>query len=94
MCYQSNIDQFATVKYKSSVIEDLFLEYRLLKSKHSQRMESIYSIYVSATQNDVIEYKLAFDVCRNITRGIEIFNLISRNSVTPCTLFDVLEDLL
>ena len=86
--------QFKLIKHREKTIKGLHLKYSLLKTENIISRHSIYSVRIDATQNGVSEYKLAFDISRNLIIATNIFNILVRNTVTPCTLFDILEDIL
>ncbi|MBE6625768.1 MAG: hypothetical protein E7628_01110 [Ruminococcaceae bacterium] len=86
--------RFELIKYKKTTVEEIFLEYSLLKSKYILSCNTVYSVRVDATQNGVTEYKLAFDITRKLKTAKQIFDILVNGNVTPCTMFDVLEDIL
>ncbi len=91
---QFDYNQFVTVERRSVEIDDINLEYSLLEIRNMLSGEHIYSLKVSVTQEDSTEFKLAFDISRDLSRAKELFEILHRNTVTPCTLYDVLEDIL
>lgn len=86
--------QFKRVKHQKKTAEGLYLEYSLLRTSNMISGDNIYSVRIDMTQGKVTEYKIAFDISRRLYKAKSIFNILVRNTVTPCTLFDVLEDIL
>ena len=86
--------QFVEIKHQKKSVKGIFLEYSLLKTKCTLCGDVIYSLRIESTQNGVTDYKLAFDISRDRSTATCIFNSIVSGKVTPCTLFDILEDIL
>ena len=70
------------------------LAYALYRRKLSVRGEHAYSIAVRISSPGYADSAFACDVTRSRTRAVRLFDAVTRGLVTPCTLFDVLEDLL
>ncbi len=70
------------------------LTYSLYRSAFSVDGEHIYSLSVRIRDLFSEETAFAYDVSRQRGRALRLFELVSRGLVTPCTLYDVLEDLL
>lgn len=95
MCNEKSIGiECKSVKHMSLDCEDYSLEYDLLKSVFKVRGRYLYSISVSISDGVVSETKLAHDITRLRRRALEIFDIFTRNTVTPCTLFEILSDIL
>ena len=86
--------QFEQIKHKKKSAKGIRLEYSLLKSKRTLCGDEIYSIKIESIQNGATDYKLAFDISRDRNTATCIFDCIVAGKVTPCTLFDILEDIL
>jgi hypothetical protein len=86
--------QFKRVKHQKKTVEGLYLEYSLLRTPNMISGDNIYSVRIDLTNGTKTEYKLAFDISRSLISAKKIFNTLVCNAVTPCTLFDVLEDIL
>ena len=74
-----------------------FAGYRLtydLFQRELPRGGHSYSIGVSIVGGRVPDRALARDVARTRSRALSLFAKICEGLVTPCTLFDVLEDML
>lgn len=70
------------------------VNYRLYCSRIDSENRDSYSVSVTSCFNNNTETVLAKDISSERERASEIFSLISENFVTPCTLFDILEDIL
>lgn len=84
---------FDIIMSECASIDSLCLEYRLLSSKAASGRD-IYSVEIVSELNGTVDYKFAFDITSSFDRSKEIFTLLFKNTVTPCTLFDVLENIL
>ena len=70
------------------------IDYILWESRGSGEFGTIYSVTVSSTKDSCSHEKTAYDITRNRVRALSLFDLLVRNTVTPCTILDVLEDIL
>ena len=70
------------------------LKYSLMKSYKRIGGRYSYSVTLEETSCGQRSFIFASDVSRIRKRAYEIFRLISEGSVTACTFFEVLEDLL
>ena len=86
--------QFKQIKHQKKSVKGIRLEYSLLKTKCTLCGDAIYSLRIKSTQNGVSDYKLAFDISRDRNTAMSIFDCIVAGKVTPCALFDILEDIL
>ena len=98
------------IQYRRAEVMDLRLDYRLFESVHTLNRRHVYSIAVSVSPVDPdpganpdpehstgvqeAEEAFVYDVTRLRKRALSLFRVISEGLVTPCTLTDVLEDLL
>lgn len=81
---------------------DILIVYRLLRSPvvsndelvHSKdKRSSTYSVsivMISGTNQREEEY--IYDVTRDAEEGRKIFRLLSENTVTPCAVYEILDD--
>ncbi len=74
--------------------EGYSLTYTLWKFRGEGAFGTVFSVTVSAIKGTYSDEKNAYDITRNKRRAGKIFDLLVRNTVTPCTLIDVLEDIL
>ncbi len=70
------------------------LTYVLTETHGIGAFGSVYSVTVSIRKGSYVEEQTAYDVSRKKEKAVEIFELLYRNTVTPCTLIDVLTDIL
>ena len=82
------------VREKELLIDNLKLTYTLYSNSIRSGDENVYSIEVNCISNIGNDSAFIFDITRTKTRADEIFRIISENSVTPCTLTEVLEEIL
>lgn len=54
----------------------------------------IYSLYVTLALDSYYESDFVFDIARSREASVGLMELLSRNTVTPCTLREVLSELL
>lgn len=67
---------------------------RLSETRGEGKFRSIFSVTVTIRKGSYIDEKTAFDITRNRQKALWIFDMLWKNNVTPCTLTEVLEDLL
>ena len=79
---------------RTADLENLHLEYRLYETGFLIDRRHAYSIAVTAVSSDDCDQLCVCDVTRIKRRALSLFRLIADGLVTPCTLTDVLEDLL
>ena len=84
----------AIISQKSIHVEEFDLVYSLFKSKKRSLGRYVYSIEISVSDGNNVESNFVYDVTRLKKRAETIFHLLCENAVTPCTLCDVLEDIL
>ena len=70
------------------------LSYALYRSGFTVNGEHVYSLSVTIQSLRETENAFACDVTRSRSRALSLFETISRGLVTPCTLYDILEDML
>lgn len=68
--------------------------YRLLESVNPMERRSVFSVTISIQKGNYHDERTAFDIARNRRAALRILDILQRNTVTPCALFDVLEDIL
>lgn len=72
----------------------LRIEYSLYETKFKVHGRRIYSICITSKYNNIIESVFTSDISRFKPQAIYIFKTLCKNTVTPCTLNDVLENIL
>lgn len=55
---------------------------------------TVFSVTVSVKKGTYSDEASAWDITRDRVRAEELFDLLVRNTVTPCTLRDILSDIL
>lgn len=83
-------DRGEAIRKRDISIEDLRLEYTLYESMNAHEARYVYSVSVSCGT----EFACADDISSLRIRADELFEILSGGAVTPCTLFEVLEDIL
>ena len=71
--------------------------YRLLYALYGSKCPNgdfSYSVTVTITDGENCETAAASDLTRSPEEAVRLFSLLSRGTVTPCALADVLEELL
>ena len=81
-----------TIETCTAEVENIRLTYTLFTSPAEYDGRKCYSLTVTAETNDEITSSTAHDITRRRKDAIHYFRLITRGLVTPCTLFDILED--
>ena len=81
-----------TIDMRISEIAGYRLTYRL--EEIPLHRGASYAIAVRIESDDRAEDAVVHDVCRNRAEAETLFHAIVKGLVTPCTLMDVLEDLL
>ena len=79
---------------KSININGMTLSYFLYRSQKKSNGRYIYSVCITLSTAEETGSNFVFDITRKRSRADEIFNLICEGTVTPCTLTDILEDIL
>lgn len=79
---------------RDTSIDNLYLTYTLFRSAKKASGRYVYSVEISIFDGDNTESNFVFDISRLKGRAKDIFDLLYENCVTPCTLKDVLEDIL
>lgn len=74
--------------------EGYTITYRLSETEGEGKYKTIYSVSVSIRKDSYFDEKTAFDITRIRQKALWIFNMLWKNTVTPCTLIEVLEELL
>ena len=82
------------ISEKETNTDNLRLTYTLFQSKHKRSGRHIYSVGISVSDGDCVDSNFVYDITRLKTKAESIFKLLYENTVTPCTLNDVLEDIL
>ncbi len=70
------------------------LRYVLYECYLEEANRYAYSIAVTKKENSETETAFAYDVSSIRRRAKELYDTVRRHDVTPCTLIDVLENLL
>jgi len=83
-----------SIKEHTTEIDNFILQYVLYANPLSSEQRYAYSIFASCTYHEESESAYAYDITSLRETADHIFDLICRGLVTPCTLFDVLENLL
>ena len=91
---QTNENRGEIIQFRSADVEDLHLEYRLYESRQTADRRRCYAISAAVLSHGDREEVCVCDVTRTKRRALSLFRLICDGLVTPCTLTDVLEDLL
>lgn len=74
--------------------EGYTITYRLSETMGEGKCRTIYSVSVSIRKDSYFDEKTAYDITRIRQKALWIFDMLWKNTVTPCTLTDVLEELL
>ncbi len=89
--YENNL---LMIKEKSIEVDEMLLTYRLFRSLRRSSGRFVYSISVQLSSNVTSESSFVYDITRTRSRAEELFTIIYEGTVTPCTLSDILEDIL
>ncbi len=82
--------KFNRVLHTTVEYEKFKTEYRLFEGYFEDRC--IYSVSVSIYENGTLsDEEFAFDITSSKKAAREIFAMLCKNFVTPCTLFECLE---
>ena len=71
----------------------MHLDYILHETESTHKLP-VYSITVRKETASGTEEACAYDISSIRNRAVEMFHLVVRGKVTPCTLTDVIEDML
>lgn len=82
--------QNAVKQYKKQVNDSLNIIYRLYKKHESARC--FYSVSVSNEESG--ETAVAEDITADPLKAELVFNLLYRGGVTPCCVFEIVEDII
>ncbi|MBQ2727081.1 MAG: hypothetical protein IJF78_15360 [Clostridia bacterium] len=82
------------IKTSSVSICGMHLHYFLYETELPSQNRKSYSIQIRKESFDDSEEAWAYDITSLHPRAVEIYRLIVSGTVTPCTLTDILEDLL
>jgi hypothetical protein len=83
--------QHKCIREEQILVEVYTLIYRLMESTAPP---ICFSVSVSISTASSHEEQTAIDISRNRTKADKIFDLLVRNSVTPCTLTEILSEIL
>lgn len=89
--YENNL---LRIKEKSIEIEEMKLTYTLFRSLRKSSGRFVYSLSVKLLSSGTSESSFVYDITRTRSRADELFTIICEGTVTPCTLSDILEDIL
>lgn len=71
------------------------VQYFLLKGMSAETGNSVYSILCVEYDGDTLtDSEFIFDITSDAAAAERIYNIILRNTVTPCCLFDVFDNVL
>ena len=92
----------ASQTFKGTVYEEIgkyYLQYIIIESKDytasSEEVKRVYSLLlVKSGEVDDTESVFVYDVARSYNRAYEILSVLKNNTVTPCTVTEVLDDIL
>ena len=71
------------------------LQYYLLKGSSRDTGDDVYSILCVEYEGDTVtDSEFVFDISSNAADAQRIYDILCRNTVTPCSLFDVLDNVL
>lgn len=82
------------ILHRTLQINSMDTEYILYESKFKTAGRHIYSIEIISHTLNGTESTFTYDITRRKATAKNIFNKIYRGMVTPCTLNDILEDIL
>lgn len=83
-----------SIREKDICIGELFLRFSLYKEWLTDENRHAYSLFVTSVLEQDIDTVCAYDISSQQETAVQIFDTVYREQVTPCTLFDVLEELL
>ena len=87
-------DRGEAIKDYNTITDNLSLHYVLYVHKPSIKDREFYSVEITSCFEDDIDSAFAFDISSIRTAAESIFQTLCSGQVTPCTLYDVLEDIL
>ena len=74
---------------------DVCVQYYLLKGTSRNSGEDVFSILCVKTEGATItDSEFVFDITSRLSDAEHIYAVLHRNTVTPCCLFDVLDNIL
>lgn len=79
---------------KTTEREGYAITYRLSETAGEGRCNSIFSVTITIRKDGYFDEKTAFDITRIRQKALWIFDTLQKHDVTPCTLTEVLEELL
>lgn len=95
MLETSNDIDKRNIEISKTVTQDsLKLTYTLYSSYKEKSGRLSFDLEVVSDYSELSDYCTAFDVTSESSRAIELFDTVCNNLVTPCTLCDILEDIL
>lgn len=83
-----------SIKENDICIGELSLHFSLYECWMKNEQRHAYTLSVTSVLNQDIETVCAHDVSSQRDTAVQIYDTVCRELVTPCTLFDVLEELL
>ena len=87
--------KYHNVKEKTVSFCGADVRYYLLNGKPAELDREVYSILcVKYNDDDIEDSEFVFDVTSDITAANLIFDMITRNAVTPCCLIDAVENII
>lgn len=88
--HRSETGILLTRQYENNYVKNT---YRLIRNVDPFSPNWIYSIFLTTEYNGTIDEEFAFDCARKQDDAIAILNILCREAVSACTLFDVLHNL-
>ena len=74
---------------------DIRVQYFLLKGTSRDTGSDVFSILCAEYDGSILtDSEFIFDITSNDADAVRIYDIIYRNTVTPCCLFDVLDNVL
>ena len=71
------------------------VQYFLLKGTSRDAGSDVFSILCVEYDGDTVtDSEFVFDISSNAANAVRIYDILYRNTVTPCCLFDVLDNVL
>lgn len=72
----------------------VYVTYTLFESAFQIDNQHIYSIRLETRSNHGTDTASACDICRDPSEAVRLLDLLADGTVTSCTLYEILEDIL
>lgn len=92
--YESSDNLAMLIKSETRSTVDITICYHLYRSQIYSDSREAFGIEITCLYDGKRDHSYFDDITSNRERALEIFNILSDNLVTPCTLSDILEDIL